>query len=1392
MSSSRGDDFPESTLVDDDRAVNGRPNKHAGGRGYGRVSQQHNMNRGLHRPHTGMRQDHWERRRPVHMSTRTTRTPVDIDRAPLVSLGRAMSNKGWGNHSLGNGGDKMTQNETSEGGGTHHPLATQGHGPPSEGGGSQNPRGNTPENSSQGEQSGKHGAGAARSTTFTRYVEPTEAHPQQLRPTASMFNLATALFKRNIEEWKAEDVYTPNSSDGTSVLLSAFVDLAATTFRPDMTQEQCLTLAQLSAVTAPQQLLEMVQDPTKAMRFINWALEPGTSRPPTYEDHLCPILTPGLFTEKENMDMIEDYQLRSDQIHIIETFIRCFYPKTVTIARTHLDPLEAPELSKYIKTPGEIKKGMGRRNQKMAFSPPKWYRLSIHPDAILKPTPRKQRTRQEEWRSIPITLADIQSKLGTPIEALLETTFETQRATILLMAPLAFGDQISREGRLETMRLLDTATPEELRTFLLDGKGTMAHTDDHSAPLKQRQQYHQCLRFEHTERKRDGEWTEPLGSILLKWVNAVHPVLRANDLTLTLSMSPFARVPRDLVVTDMPYTVETMEQHIQVKAKQNAPKPHRFDVWIKSACESWGDMTDSTRSGYLADAYAKAMREAHVHIEILHRLEVGMVPVMLLGGSIETEPNHIALEELKDRLAMTGTRMDDCPSFHLAYTAVSTSTGKPSIMAKCVIAHKDDMGTLHQMFATLTAPSPARTRYLVTRDYSFPRIYHPPDERTDRILGAAIQRQREFIASLTKTTIQGLKGIDPFFDVPNSTRDFSTGTLVPNNKSVAQLILTAKTMDHMDYQIDSPVLRVSTNPKGNKLYLTAPKSEARELVRFSGEVLRLLEVWYEGKFVEATCDSADAQRIAHMMTQQDQPRSFRQGTVRQIREGGEVEEPGREQKTAGQAAPYSITDRFTSGGHQPPATENRYNKVDPGASSYEQVNDLQENTLGHLQNEIGELQKTVMYQQSILTGVHDMVQVIMTRGSLENTSAREIDSTIATSIETNIQSSLTSTSQQALSACESYFSEQRSLLNTFMTDSDLKITKACITAFEKAVIMDTFVNILARSEANMEKTQMAVTEMRDQYAALLHMVADQHSRMTTHPDTMPTSGTDGVEAATADEEGDRMGTTVADDVDSDSGLDEYNKEIRRRARGVLDLMKSMPMRPMPHLEGREETNTVIEPTIKSRVATTTCCECKRDDLGLIFCDRCPEVEKLYHPTCLTFLPESKERLCQYCLHAIREERSTSCKFPPTPTVTKTADTSTMSEMLQTSPRKEIKSPSKDEQRDSSRRKQPSPPILSSSPPSSSSSSSSSSGDSYNPTYQHIPKTGKAKMGRKLPNLAGSTAPTKQDTMVNTTHSTTTRTSARLLKLAAKKEKKLPDDAYDTPDDIGSDMDIGEE
>jgi len=123
MSFSRGDDFPESTLVDDDRAVNGRPNKHAGGRGYGRVSQQHNMNRGLHRPHTGMRQDHWERRRPAHMSTRTTRTPVDIDRAPLVSLGRAMSNKGRGNHNLGNGGDKTTQNETSEGGGltTHWP-----------------------------------------------------------------------------------------------------------------------------------------------------------------------------------------------------------------------------------------------------------------------------------------------------------------------------------------------------------------------------------------------------------------------------------------------------------------------------------------------------------------------------------------------------------------------------------------------------------------------------------------------------------------------------------------------------------------------------------------------------------------------------------------------------------------------------------------------------------------------------------------------------------------------------------------------------------------------------------------------------------------------------------------------------------------------------------------------------------------------------------------------------------------------------------------------------------------------------------------------------------------------------------------------------------------------
>ena len=73
--------------------------------------------------------------------------------------------------------------------------------------------------------------------------------------------------------------------------------------------------------------------------------------------------------------------------------------------------------------------------------------------------------------------------------------------------------------------------------------------------------------------------------------------------------------------------------------------------------------------------------------------------------------------------------------------------------------------------------------------------------------------------------------------------------------------------------------------------------------------------------------------------------------------------------------------------------------------------------------------------------------------------------------------------------------------------------------------------------------------------------------------------------------------------------------------------------------------------------------------------------------------------------------------------------------------------------------------------------------------------------RKLPNLLGNIQDTKiQSTQTSREIATKTRASARLLKIAeqerttndVQRQKKLPEDAYDSPNEDGSDIDTGEE
>ena len=273
-----------------------------------------------------------------------------------------------------------------------------------------------------------------------------EPHPQQLRPSAALYQLAQTLYKRDPASWTIEDVHTPQFSDGTSILVSALVDYASTTLNPDMSPAQCLHLAQVTVTTSPILLLEYIQNQTKGLDFIQQVELLNT--PPSLEKTLHPAATPDLIYDLSlRRSLLDKDIIRTEMIEIIQTFTRCYYPKQAATIKDFLQSVTVQILLDYIYKPGFLVSDLQNRGRQMNFSPPKWYRLSIHPDEKIATTPRHQVT----WRSMPISLPDVELNLDIDINLLVQQPFTAQRTALLTAIPLIFDNRPSREGCMETL-----------------------------------------------------------------------------------------------------------------------------------------------------------------------------------------------------------------------------------------------------------------------------------------------------------------------------------------------------------------------------------------------------------------------------------------------------------------------------------------------------------------------------------------------------------------------------------------------------------------------------------------------------------------------------------------------------------------------------------------------------------------------------------------------------------------------------------------------------------------------------------------------------------------------------------------------------------------------------
>ena len=807
-----------------------------------------------------------------------------------------------------------------------------------------------------------------------------------------------------------QDINTPGSSDGTSILISAFVDYAASTLKTEMSISQQLTLSRVAIATAPQRLLEYFKDPFKAMHFTEWALQRNGNLPPVLEPLLCPIDTPNLITDEEVLAKIVDGDLPlEEQAIVIEAFVKCYYPKHVNMIMDVVAGLPQTSRRVYIECPGKIEREMKGMNKPLHFSPPKWYRLSLHPEVVIQTTPRQSATEGTERMKLEISAADVAGKLKLQIDDLIKLPLDRLRTEILKAIPMIFEDRISRSGCSDTFKYFESLPSNEIYRFL----GREAPTEEAEAAkeVKVTQIFRYLVRLEHKAKKEGGTWTESAEEILRAWINAIHPILRTRRESLILSMHFLAQEAVDRLILTTPFLLEGEEIRRHMTATTQSAELSQLDVWIKSSCDHLQDITNE--SDALTDEYETAMSNRDTIVKYRSRMPDSLLPMVMIGGSIETAADETIEEEFFDRLLMAGINREEVPEYHIENTELSTLDGSSFDRIKCIVAARQDAQRLQDMIVRVTTPAD-RSRYLATRDYKYTVIGYPPTEASDKAVRDVLRDHKLFKASLVRTSIYGFTGIDPFMDVPKNTKDLCTREVSKNEdkKTVAYFLLTMKMRGKDGGSKSTPVTRVSTNKANTKIYLYAPKTEAEDLVLFTKEVMNLMSLWYPNMNLKLKGDLVEAMQLAQSVKQLT-PMEVQAQNSRILQKYGETSEEQRKFDTS------RTTEEITE-----IAKEGIRNKFTGGfeSSRIQEVQDVSHGSNGEMtgaetiRKDLLAIKDEQRAQMTKIAELTTMVHTMLER-TVESSVVTTTLQTMSTLIGTSAQSSISSITEVATAIC---------------------------------------------------------------------------------------------------------------------------------------------------------------------------------------------------------------------------------------------------------------------------------------------------------------------------------------------------------------------------------------
>ena len=653
--------------------------------------------------------------------------------------------------------------------------------------------------------------------------KPTNQGPT--KPTASMLDLADRLTQTSFSSLKLEDIITPTSSEGTTVVVALILDIIHGLL-PTATFLQMNNMAYTLMATCSETLLEYLQDGAKLTGFVQAMNNETSLLPPFMESQMSPSVTRNLIPPSQRNRLSQRNLTRNGYIDLIMPFVKRYYASDAAqIERVLRKGTMDLHMVDMISKLGFFSDTWRSCIWKCRFDPPRWVDLHYRDrKEEQQMNTEDMDTAFEDDGECPDILDGFAPlrHMGMPAEEVAKLTPTDQKRQALKQLPIILRQMISTESAAEILIRLATVPDEEFPAYLQpDGfqRCIKDQTTDESHSLPE---YRLRVWIRHHEQQKGDKLTNE--AIAHKWIDCVQ------TLSLELNMQLRITTASDSTgISPAEATDEVLQRYIDT--------PHRggkgtFDMWVITTCMTWGHHDFEHKNTKAAKQYYDTLAMANIIVTNEEMYLVDLIPCVALVGSERQDKDGDIYAEFKEQLDHLGLDI----AFQVIWCRLRDN--KREAMMKCIATPLELGGQVITAFARIRQASVTKF-YPVTHAMEMYAI--PSTENKGTVnLTEIIMSQQTYEDDTVRIALTGLNKKDPHDFHPTDTNGNCSAL------SMAELILIGGENDSADDDNRHVVTKITADSTLSRCYLTAFKQDAQDLIDFASALVPRFSKWVGG------------------------------------------------------------------------------------------------------------------------------------------------------------------------------------------------------------------------------------------------------------------------------------------------------------------------------------------------------------------------------------------------------------------------------------------------------------------------------------------------------------------------------------------------------------------